>query len=247
MPRFYFPGPLSPELSLNLTGSVAKHIQVLRLQPGEEIVLFNSVEDGRGVFNEYAATILAMSRSTVDVLIGATICRPSNPVRSVHVAVGMPANDRMDWLIEKVTELGVTSIQPLMTERSVLRLLGERSLKKGAHWQSIAIAASEQSGGVRVPTIHPVMSLSSWLQIHSSNANALNILLSLDVAALPFRRRLLERPSTVDVWCLSGPEGGLSHSEELLAAKSGFLAATLGSRILRAETAAIAAVATAII
>ena len=126
--------------------------KVLRLQPGNGITLFNglgnSQESSEG---EFAATITRMGRSDVEVTIEAYTATDREAPRAVHLVIGMPANERMDWLVEKATELGVASIQPLMSERSVLRLKAERADKKLAHWRGVAIAASEQCGRSRVP------------------------------------------------------------------------------------------------
>jgi 16S rRNA (uracil1498-N3)-methyltransferase len=172
-------------------------------------------------------------------------------LRAVHLVVGMPANDRMDWLIEKATELGVASVQPLMSERSVLKLLGERADKKVAHWQSVAISACEQCGGNRVPVIHEVMSLSAWAKARSAQ-NVLNpdmdqsLLLSLRPGSLSLRDAVGKQDqaagnSTGAITFLSGPEGGLSPAEEAAALACGFAPVTLGPRVLRSETAALAA------
>jgi 16S rRNA (uracil1498-N3)-methyltransferase len=150
----------------------------------------------------------------------------------------------MDWLIEKATELGVTSIQPLLTERSVLRLQGERAEKKVAHWQSVAIAACEQCGGNRVPLVHPVLALAPWLKTHRADtpAKVMRLLLSLNESARPLRS-LDKDGLQVDITFLSGPEGGLSAAEENAATASGYEAVTLGPRVLRSETAALVALA----
>jgi 16S rRNA (uracil1498-N3)-methyltransferase len=164
----------------------------------------------------------------------------------VHLAVGMPANDRMDWLIEKATELGVASIQPLMTERSVLRLSGERAEKKVAHWQSVAIASCEQCGGNRVPTIHPVRTLTTWLQSLPAQPDATRLLLSLREGTLPLQQRVSGITLSSALF-LSGPEGGLSPHEELAASQVGFAAVNLWPRVLRAETAALVALAALVV
>ncbi|MES2878383.1 MAG: 16S rRNA (uracil(1498)-N(3))-methyltransferase, partial [Pseudomonadota bacterium] len=163
----------------------------------------------------------------------------------------------MDWLVEKATELGVASIQPLMTERSVLRLSGERAEKKVAHWQSVAISACEQCGGNRVPVIHEVLGFAAWakarLQTQATPATQgaqsdLSMLLSLR----PGTRDLREAVSAgaqqagatpAAITFLSGPEGGLSAAEEEIALNCGFAPVTLGPRVLRAETAALVALA----
>jgi 16S rRNA (uracil1498-N3)-methyltransferase len=148
----------------------------------------------------------------------------------------MPANERMDWLVEKATELGVASIQPLMTERSVLRLSGERAEKKRLHWQGIAVAACEQCGRNRVPLILPPASFSDWLKIQNKT-DELRLLLSLQADPQPLLKAVgASRLMTF----LSGPEGGLSSTEEALAIANGFTPVTLGPRVLRSETAPLA-------
>src|SRR5215213_2276788 len=126
MPRFYCPAPLVAGQSIDLPEGAARHVQVLRLQPGSTIVLFT----GEG--GEFDATVEHMGRSDVRVRIGSHRSADNEPARQVHLAIGMPANERMDWLVEKATELGAASIQPLMTQRGVLRLKGERAERKRA-------------------------------------------------------------------------------------------------------------------
>lgn len=238
MPRFYCPPPWDAGAVLDLPASAARHVQVLRLQPDDTITLF----DGTGA-GEWDATITHMGRSTVQVRIGAFHAIDREPAAKIHLAVGMPANERMDWLVEKATELGVASIQPLMTERTVLRLSGERAEKKVAHWQSIAISACEQCGGNRVPTIHPVQTLTQWLAKNSNAAadkNAPRLILSLSEGTKSLTA--IKNDSTLcNTTVLSGPEGGLSAAEETAALESGFQPITLGTRVLRAETAALSA------
>ncbi|WP_296510231.1 16S rRNA (uracil(1498)-N(3))-methyltransferase [Rhodoferax sp.] len=234
MPRFYCATPLLSDSELDLPAGAARHVQVLRLQPGDSITLF----DGRSQ-DEFDATVTRMGRSDVQVRVGAARSAAREPARQVHLAVGMPANDRMDWLIEKATELGVASIQPLMTERSVLKLSGERAEKKVAHWQSVAIAACEQCGGNRVPEVRAMQTLSQWLKSPLAvEASSQRLLLSLRPGSTPVAQWA---PPSGPAWFLSGPEGGLSHSEEELALQAGFSPASLGPRVLRAETAALAA------
>ena len=234
MPRFYCPTPLVTDTVLDLPAGAARHVQVLRLQPGDSITLF----DGQSAL-EYAATVTRMGRSDVQVQVGAARSEPREPQRAVHLAVGMPANERMDWLVEKATELGVASIQPLMTERTVLRLSGDRADKKVAHWHSVAIAACEQCGGNKVPTVHPLQTLAQWLQSPAATETAhQRLLLSLRSGSTPVARL---PASDQPAWFLSGPEGGLSPAEEEAALAAGLAPASLGPRVLRAETAALAA------
>src|SRR5450830_763716 len=163
--RFYADMALVPGTSVSLPEQTARHVQVLRLQPGGHITLFNGQGDGQpGSEGEFAATVERMGRSDVQVAIGAYTATAREAGRAIHLAVGMPANERMDWLIEKATELGAASIQPLLSERSVLRLSGERADKKLAHWRGVATAACEQCGRNRLPLIHEVASLADWLK-----------------------------------------------------------------------------------
>ncbi len=235
MPRFYCPVPMATGDSVILPAGAARHVQVLRLQPGDSITLFNG--DASSLGGEFEATVVRMGRSEVEVKIGIHHIIEREAARRVHLAVGMPANERMDWLVEKATELGVASIQPLITERSVLRLSGERADKKQAHWQSIAVAACEQCGRNRVPMIHPVTSLASWLKTQRAGHA---FLLSLRDGSVPLREPVREASSDAATF-LSGPEGGLSDGEETAALAGGFAAVSLGPRVLRAETAALAA------
>ena len=229
MPRFHCPEPLATGQELALPPGPARHVQVLRLQPGDALTLF----DGRG--GEYAAQVTHMGRSEVRVLVESHDPVEREAAVQVHLAVGMPANERMDWLVEKAAELGAASIQPLLAERSVLRLAGERAQKKQAHWQGVAIAACEQSGRNRVPTVLAVQPLQAWL---ATQARA-GLLLSLRPGTEP-----LAAAARVDeVTLLSGPEGGLTAAEEDAAAARGWQPVHLGARVLRAETAPLAALA----
>lgn len=236
MPRFHCSVPLTAGASLALPPGAARHVQVLRMQPGDTLTLF----DGAG--GEYAATVERMGRSDVAVTVGAHAPVEREAARAVHLAVGMPANERMDWLVEKATELGVTSIQPLATAHGVLRLSGERAEKKRAHWEAIAVAACEQCGRNRVPVIHPVQSFAGWLSSAAAvDATATRLILSLADGTRAVATVAASTPTTQPALVLSGPEGGLSATEESDAITRGFAPVTLGARVLRAETAALAA------
>ena len=233
--RFYADLPLRTGDSLALPERAARHVQVLRLQPGDVITLFNS-QGG-----EFQATIERMGRSDVQVSVGAHDPVERETRRAVHLAVGMPANERMDWLVEKASELGAASITPLMAERAVLRLKGERAGKKVAHWQGVAIAACEQCGRNRLPPVHAVDTLSDWLAALSPASSAEpRLLLSLRAGTQPLTQAMAAYDSAAAVTLLSGPEGGLSPAEEDAALARGFLPVTLGPRVLRAETAPLA-------
>ncbi len=228
VPRFHCPEPLHVGQQLTLPPGPARHVQVLRLQPGDALTLF----DGRG--GEYAARVEQMGRSDVKVMVEAHEAVEREAAMQVHLAVGMPANERMDWWVEKAAELGAVSIQPLLAERSVLRLAGERAQKKQAHWQGVAIAACEQCGRNRVPVVHAVQSLAAWVA-----AAAPGLVLSLRGGSAPLPTVKLPAVLTL----LSGPEGGLSPAEEDAAFARGWQAVQLGPRVLRAETAPLAALA----
>jgi 16S rRNA (uracil1498-N3)-methyltransferase len=235
VPRFHCAVPLQAGLALALPPGAARHVQVLRMQPGETLTLF----DGRG--GEYAAVVERMGRSEVTVNVGAHDPVEREAPQAVHLALGMPANDRMDWLVEKATELGVASIQPLMTAHGVLRLAGERAEKKRAHWEAIAIAACEQCGRNRVPLIHPVRGYADWLGDAQADDSMQRVVLSLASGTQPLAELARTAPGTAAWRVLSGPEGGLSADEEARALAQGFRPARLGPRVLRAETAALAA------
>lgn len=242
MPRIYTPQNLTMGCATTLDAAAARHVQVLRMQPGQSLTLFN----GQG--GEFAATVERMGRSDVQVMVGMRFAIEREAVRQVHLAVGMPANDRMDWLIEKATELGVASVQPLMTERSVLRLSGDRAEKKWMHWQAIAVAACEQCGRNRVPVVSKPAAYQKWLPSQMS-AGASDARLPAEKAVLSFQPQAAPaaqwaaRSANADLVCLVGPEGGLSPGEEQEAFTAGFTPISLGSRVLRSETAPLAALA----
>ncbi|MEW6704468.1 MAG: 16S rRNA (uracil(1498)-N(3))-methyltransferase [Pseudomonadota bacterium] len=232
VPRFFVPQALREGLSFALPEEAARHVQVLRLQPGMPLVLFN----GEG--GEHEASVLRMGRREVEVQVGAHRAVERELGCAVTLALGMPANDRMDALVEKATELGVAAIQPLVCERSVLRLAGERADKRREHWQGIAVAAAEQSGRTQVPAIAPVQPLTAWLQGLAPHTGA-RWLLSLGADAKP----VSACDGAAALLVLSGPEGGLASMEEQAAREAGFAPVSLGSRVLRADTAPLALLA----
>ena len=241
--RLFVDSPLSTGAEMDLPAGAARHAQVRRVQPADVLVLFN----GQG--QDWSAQVLHMGRQQVRVRVGTPLQVHRELPFAVTVAVAVPANERMDTLVEKATELGVARVQPLMAERSVLRLSGERALRKCEHWQAVAVAASEQSGRARVPQVLPVLPLRQWLD-HLPPAQV-RWLLSLKPGAQPLHTRAValqamraaDASAPVTVCALSGPEGGLGGDEERLAAQRGFEAVDLGPRVLRAETAPLAVLA----
>ena len=215
---------------MELPADTSRHIQVLRLQPGAAITLF----DGRG--GEYEACILQMGRHTVAARIDSHQTLERESAVYSHIVIGMPANERMDWLVEKATELGVARITPLMTAHGVLRLNAERAHKRQLHWLGIAQAACAQSGRNTLPQIDVPQSWSAWLSTLPQDDSGSRWVLSLSAASTPMNALA----QTQRVVLLSGPEGGLSREEETQALERGFLPVRLGARVLRAETAPLA-------
>jgi 16S rRNA (uracil1498-N3)-methyltransferase len=234
--RFYCPLPLISGQVVDLPPTAARHVQVLRMQPGHSLTLFN----GEG--GEFSAEVQHMGRSDVRVVVGEHRDVECEAECRVHLAVGMPANERMDWLVEKATELGVHRITPLMTERSVIRLTGERAEKKQTHWQAVAASASEQCGRNRVPRIDAPERLDAWLTKQTAQADVVQGVLSLHASTQPLNVLREAVARSAKSWVLlNGPEGGLTDAEDAAARAKGFVALSLGERVLRAETAALAA------
>ena len=232
-PRLYVGEPLRANARLSLPEAAARHAQVLRLQPGSDVTLF----DGRG--GEWAARIEAMGKREVT----ATALQHQAVERElpwhVTLALAMPSGERMDFVIEKATELGAACIVALTSERSVLRLAGERGDKRRAHWQAIAIAACEQCGRNRVPEVQAPQPLAAWLGTLNQRAEDEARWLLGWRGAHPFSDAAL----AATVLTLSGPEGGFTADEEALAAARGFATIGLGARVLRADTAPLAVMA----
>jgi len=226
--RFFVPGPLATGQNLALPEAAARHAQVRRVQPGHALTVF----DGGGM--DWPATVTRMGRSSVEVVLGEPVTVQRELPLAVTIALVMPANERMDALVEKATELGVAAIQPLHGERSVLRLPPERAERKRTHWQAVAVAAAEQCGRAVLPQIHPVAEFSAWLAQAPAGTRWL---LSLAEGTLPPAQLPAPAGSLVT---LSGPEGGLAPAEEQAARAAGFLPVDLGPRVLRADTAPLA-------
>ena len=234
-PRIHVDTPLMAGAAFSLPAGASRHVQVLRLQPGDAVTLF----DGSG--GQWQAQLLEIGRKTVQARLLAHEPLERELHAPVTLALGMPANERMDSLVEKATELGAAHIVPLVCERSVLRLAGERAERRCAHWQAVAVAACAQSGRNRVPQIHPPQPLRDWLG--ALPVGGLRLVLSLGTSAQPLRTRLATAMAGAPIHLLSGPEGGLSPAEMAAAEAAGHQPTTLGARVLRADTAPLAALA----
>jgi 16S rRNA (uracil1498-N3)-methyltransferase len=238
LPRIFLPQAFAADDVVALPAPALRHVQVLRLQPGATVLLFNGSDDA-----EWPAEIVRIGRNAVDVRIGVAVPVERELPWAVTLALGVPANDRMDALVEKAGELGAHAIQPLVCERSVLRLSGERAEARRRHWHGVAAAASEQSGRSRVTEVLPLRSLAAWLA--DGVAATHKVVLSLDPAALAVadgigRDLAANAAGGAAIVVLSGPEGGLSGGEEAAAVARGFRRVSLGARVLRADTAPLA-------
>lgn len=230
--RFYCPIPLQPGRTLTLPPEAAHHaLRVLRLRSGDELVLF----DGLG--GEYSGHVLEATR-TMQVSVDAKRDVEREAPLALTLAQALPAGDKMDWVVQKAVELGVAAIQPIQAKRSVVRLAGERADKRVSHWEQVAISACEQCGRNRMPKIGAILDLPHYLALPASE-NETRLLLSPDSKP---RLRDLVRP-TGTVTLLIGPEGGFDEGEETAAHSVGFQAVSLGPRVLRTETAGLAAIA----
>jgi 16S rRNA (uracil1498-N3)-methyltransferase len=236
-PRLFVEAPLSPGAMVDLPPNASRHVQVLRLQPGDALTLF----DGRG--GQWQAVVAEMGRKAVSARVQAVEDHEAELPLAVTLACGMPANERMDTLVEKATELGAAAIAPLVTARSVLRVAGERADRKAQHWQAIAQAACEQCGRNRVPPVAAPQPLADWLARPLPAGHA-GLVLSLDPAAPPLGRWLTGQAAPpAGLVLLSGPEGGLAPHELEAAQHAGYQPVSLGARVLRADTAPLAALA----
>ena len=233
--RIYFPGDIPIHGACVLAADQAHHVtRVLRLGAGDSVTLF----DGDG--SEYAAVIARADTSGVTLNVGErkSVNRES-PLR-VALAQAISSGERMDYTIQKAVELGVVRIQPLATERCVVRLDSARAQKRVGHWQAVAVAACEQCGRNRVPRVAAVTTLREWLARDARpDAEDSRVVLS---AGAETALHALRRPS-IGIELLAGPEGGLAPEEQNDARRAGFVPVKLGPRTLRTETAAIAAIA----
>ena len=230
-PRFYCREALAPGAHIDLPEPVARHaVRVLRLPPGSVVVLF----DGRG--GEYEARIERIEKDRVVAALGAWSDVERESGLDVTLIQAVQAGEKMDFTIQKAVELGVSAIVPVDSRRSVTRLAGERAGRRVAHWQGVAAAACEQCGRNQVPQVAPLEKLESWLARPADGV--LRLMLAPDA-----EHALADLPPVGKLQMLIGAEGGLDPQEELAARQVGFQAVRLGPRVLRTETAALAALA----
>lgn len=230
MSRLYVALPLASGQTVTLPEDAAQHLRVLRAAAGDALMLFN----GEG--GEYAATVTNVSKKLVEVLVGEFRADDHESPLHSHLGQVMSRGERMDYAIQKATELGVSVITPLVSERCELKLRGEeRADKKLEHWRRVAISACEQCGRNRLPEIRAPQALEDWL---TNTAAELKLVLAPALAgALPAGIH------PVSAALLIGPEGGLSAREITAAQAAGFAPWQLGPRVLRTETAPVAALA----
>jgi 16S rRNA (uracil1498-N3)-methyltransferase len=226
--RVFSEQPLGAGGELTLSASAAAHVgRVLRLGVGAQLTVF----DGTG--GEYAATIVESRGTVLRVRLGTHRCIERESPLKITLAQALARGERMDWVIQKATELGVAVLVPLVTERSVVKLDAHQADKRREHWRGIVIAACEQCGRNRLPEILPPAPLGEFLSTARDGTRVL-----LDPAAEAGLQTIGTVPG---VTLLIGPEGGLSPDERTLAIDAGFRPVRMGPRVLRTETAAIAA------
>ena len=231
MPRFYVDFALSPDSVVKLPDDVVRHLNVLRVKNTEEIVLFN----GNGKAYPALPEVLEKRRASVRILREEATDNES-PL-NITLVQAVSAAERMDFTLQKSVELGVAEIRPVISERCVVRLSGERAEKRVARWQEIVVSACEQSGRNIVPKVLPLTTYAQALQQLSQETTKL--LMSLNRA-----QKLSDiRPQSGKVVFMVGPEGGWTEKEEQQAFDAGFQSVTLGKRVLRTETASLAAIA----
>jgi 16S rRNA (uracil1498-N3)-methyltransferase len=229
--RLFVSGQLINGSELVLEGDRARYLgRALRLAVGDDISVFN----GEG--GEWSAGIDAMTKSTVTLSIGAQAESGTESALKIHLVQGISRGERMDFVVQKATELGVKRITPVLTEYGVVKLDAARAEKRRDHWQNIAVSACEQSGRTRLPLIDTPMALKDWFGDKPTEVDAELIL----APGAPTSLASIAAPET-KVCVLIGPEGGFSHTEYEDADVAGFRAVSLGPRVLRTETAAIAA------
>ncbi|MGZ5202215.1 MAG: 16S rRNA (uracil(1498)-N(3))-methyltransferase [Telluria sp.] len=238
MPRFYCPQPLIAGIVVDLPEAVAHHLHVVRQQPSDEVVLFN----GEGGQVRARLREIGKRRASAEVLAHEAI--DVELPYSVTLAQGLPeGSNKMDWIVEKAVELGVSAIQPLAAARSVVRLSGERAEKRQAHWEGVIVAASEQSGRNRLARLDPLQDFGRYIAQPADGPGGDGLRILLSPRATQSLAGWARATAPCAVTFLIGPEGGFSAQEEDAAIAAGALALSMGPRVLRTETAGLAALA----
>lgn len=232
MPRFYVPDPLAAGLLIDLPEAVAHHLHVLRLQIGAELILFNG--DGA----EYLAHLASVEKRRASASIKVQIAREAELPYAITLAQAMPEGSKMDWIIEKAVELGAAAIVPLAARRSVVRLAGERAQKRRTHWQAVVVSASEQCGRNRLAQVGQLDEFAQWITQQDMHKR---VLLSPRGAQSLASWAAHQPPQALTL--MIGPEGGFTEEEEAAAQAHGALVLSIGPRVLRTETAGLAALA----
>ena len=244
LPRFYYPGEITVGQIIELPANAAHHAaRVLRLEQGDQITLFN----GNG--GEFPAIIARIGKSGAIVAVEKHVDIERESPLNITLVQAVCVSEKMDWIMQKAVELGVSRIQPIATSRGVVRLSGERADKRVRHWQQIAISACEQCGRNHLPQVLPLLSLPDWLggqmseRKNSCHGAPYNLCFMFTPTAEKGLRDFPEATMVATLTLLVGPEGGFAPEEEAAARAIGFMPLRLGARILRTETAALAAVA----
>lgn len=235
IPRLFVDTTLTPGTAVTLPDGAAHHVRdVLRLAAGDGVTLLN------GLGGEFQARLTVVARKSVEAEVEAFSQRDSEAPYPVTVAQALASGDKMDWVVEKTVELGAVAIEPVAAARSLLRLAGERADKRVAHWRAIARAACEQCGRNRLPAIAPIDAFDRWVAAQRDRLGMKLMLSPVHPAAFSS----LEKPAPgTPITLLIGPEAGLTDAEEALAVSAGFAPILLGPRVMRTETAALAALA----
>jgi len=233
IPRIFTELSLCCDSTVVLDGSAARHLaSALRMKVGQEVTLFN----GQG--GEYAAELTEVGKNKVAAKVVEYHDIDRESALKLHLVIGVSRGERMDLIVQKATELGVAEITPLFTERTEVKLSGERLAKKVRHWQQVAISACEQCQRNLVPAINDPITLDQWLQLSDkTDDGTLKLVLHHRT-----EKRLSEHQAVKDICLLVGPEGGLGEREIEAAIESGFQPLALGPRVLRTETAPLAAI-----
>ncbi|MDN5753327.1 MAG: 16S rRNA (uracil(1498)-N(3))-methyltransferase [Nitrosospira sp.] len=245
-PRFYCPGKIAAGEIIELPAGAAHHAsRVLRLEQGDELTLFN----GNG--GEFQAVIVRIGKNGAAVVIEKYLDIERESPLAITLAQAVCVSEKMDWIVQKSVEMGVGRIQPLATKLSMVKLSGERAEKRMKHWQQVVTSACEQCGRNRIPQVLPLISLPVWLGAQLSECRKLSnssgvppdSYFMLSPTAKKGLRDFRESPAVTAITLLVGPEGGFTPEEEAAALVAGFIPLRLGERILRTESAALAAVA----